>query len=379
MRKSTLPYDHAFIISLLNGDQARSNKLLEKVDCDSVLRAVKNHKIDSAIGKQCQLLNDGELRNQLSEVYQTNKIYQLRLTSELCQIQELLAGIDFLPLKGPVLSQFLHNDPTERTSWDLDILIDLKDLDQCTNILQERGYDLLTLFKTEKQKEAIIKHYHHLEFYNTKTGILIELHWSLTGIRGLEIGQKELMPFTSDISVGNNQFRLLNIEHQFEYLSIHGTFHLFNRLQWLSDLKTFVESLTEEQLKAIISHSKKNESYFFILVAFSLLNEVFSIPISSSIQNDIDNNKSVQELTRLSLREIYINSSAVKRSRLELLIRNHKTQFYTGKIRGLIKSILGRNVRPKNWQFFAFPDSVFFLNNLLSRFIWIAGKLRGKL
>jgi len=379
MSKSTLTYEHDFIVNLLAGNQSEATKLIDKVDPNSILKGVKYHKIASAIGRQSPLLPDGEIKTKLNEAYHSNKIYQLQLTNELCQIQKWFEGVDFLPLKGPVLSQFLHNDPAERTSSDIDILIDLKDLDNCTKALQVHGYDLITIFKTEKQKEAIIKYHHHFEFYNPNKEILIELHWGLTGMKGINLGLNDLVPVTSTISINNNQFRILDIEYQFEYLSIHGTFHSFNRLLWLCDIKTFYESFSDEQINSVISHSKRNNSYKFILVSLSLLNRIFSIPLNSSIQFDIDENQSVQQLTNLSMREIYLNSIGKDRSNWEVLLQNHKTQFFASGLSGLLKSLFARSVRPKNWEFYAFPDRVFFLNHILSRFIWIVGKISGKL
>lgn len=379
MSKSTFTYDHAFIINLLSGKHSKAIELLDKVDPDSVLKAVKKHKVDSAIGKESYFLPDCDLKKELAEIYEQNKIYQLLLTNELCQIQKWLDEVEFLSLKGPVLSQFLHKDPSERTSWDIDILIDIKDLDKCSQILQDQGYDLTTIFNTKKQKEAIIKYRHHFEFYNATKGILIELHWELTDMQGLKFELKDLTPYTSHISIYDNQFRILDIEHQFEYLSIHGTFHLFHRLQWLCDLKTFIELLSEEQLNSIISYSKRNGTYKFILVSFNLLNQVFEIPLELSMQKDIDANNSVKRLTELSINEMYINSSDATKSAWHVLARNHKTQYYASGFIGLLKSLFARNVRPKNWQFFAFPDSVFFLNHLFSRIVWLVGKVAGKL
>ena len=154
---------------------------------------------------------------------------------------------------------------------------------------------------------------------------------------------------------------------------------MFRRLQWLCDLHTLVDRLTNEQLDQISSHCKKNNSHVFFLVTFSLLNRVFGSRLNRSLQSEIDTNSSVQKLTELSLREIYLSTFGIKRKSWEIMLRNHKTQYYTSGFLVLLKSIFARGVRPKTWRFFAFPDSVFFLNYVFSRIVWLAGKIKGKL
>lgn len=379
MSASTAISDHSFIVSLLAGNKEKAIELLPKIDPEDVISGIKAHKLVAAIGKQIDLLPESPIKTKLAEEYSDNKFYQLGLARELDQIQKLFNGIDFLPLKGPVLSQFLYNDPSERNSWDLDILIDVKDLDKCIEIMLSMGYDLITYFNSDKQKEAIIKHYHHVELYHETRGILVEIHWDLTDIKGRKTTLKDLIPNTNKVSIGTNEFHFLKTEQQFEYLCMHGSFHLFERLQWLYDLKVFWEMQSKEQIDKIKEHSKKNNTYNFFLLTLNLLNKCFDTPLSSDIQSEIESNSAVQSLTKLSQREIYLNSTLHQHSAWSEMVRTHKGQYYNVGFKGLIRSIFSRNVRPKNWKFFAFPDSVFFLNHLLSRMIWLVGKLVGKL
>ena len=365
-----------FILNCLSGIPIGN---LSTIREDDLIHTIKAHKIVAAIGRKKDCIPESSIKDAIWGKYQENKIYQLKLTRELCQIHHLFNGIDFLGLKGPILSQYLYNDSAERTSWDLDILIDKKDIDQCIKILKANGYELMTFFTTEKQKEVLIKYHHHFEFYNEANGILIELHWKLTDMKWMNTTLDLLKPHTSQVSLGTNTFRILNFEQQFEYLSIHGTFHLFRRIQWLNDLKTFLEKLTDEQYSAVISYSKKNKTYTFILVSLSLLNEIFSVSLDSEIHSDIDSNNSVKQLTNMALREMYFNSTNKKRHSWEIMLRNHKPQYYAGGFSGLVKCVFARGIRHKNWSFFVFPDRVFFLNHIFSRIIWIAGKIKGKL
>lgn len=371
--------EHQFILNLLTrnfeGVETSSNKLETTV----LFNAIKNHKIGGAIGRHCLVLEDEKLKQKFLNQYREDKFYQLTIVKELAFVKEWFHGIDFLTLKGPVLSQFLYNDPAERNSWDLDLLIDAKDLDQCSKILIAQGYELLTKFKTPKQKAALIKHHHHFEFYHPKKGILIEIHWKLTDMKGFDTGINEVKSQSTKIVVGSNSYSILNPVALFEFLAIHGTFHLFSRYQWVYDLKTLYNSLNEDELAQIIEESKKHGSLRFVLVALNLLHDVFQTPLNPRIKHLIAKDSNVSKLTKFSQQELYFTTANVNRSGWKLMMHKHKIQYYASGMKGLIKSVFSRSVRPRNWEFFAFSDRVFFLNHVFSRVIWIVGKMVGKL
>ena len=63
-------------------------------------------------------------------------------TAELLQIAKTLQTehIDFMPFKGPILSQLLYNDVTQRQYGDLDILIQHSDIQKVAQILKSYNF-----------------------------------------------------------------------------------------------------------------------------------------------------------------------------------------------------------------------------------------------
>lgn len=370
-------YNQIFLTNILHNQHEKNEELESKVDVNSLIEAVNRHKFISSVGKSTY--SNEELQNAISNAYLENKVYQLKLTKELLSIKEWFKSTPFLVLKGPVLSQFIYNDPAERCSWDLDILIDLKDLDFCTEQLIQKGYDLITPFNTPKQKEAILKNSHQFEFYNADTGILIELHWRLTSTGKKPETIQTLQDKIETVQMSGQEFNTLKFNDQFEYLAIHGGLHLFFRLQWLSDIHALFIEMDSKQIDSLIKHCKENKSLRYVLLALNLIHIQFKTPLDENILSAIHRDSKIKNLTTLSMAEMERTTLDISKSRWKTTILRHQVHYLTEGMTGLRKSLFSRNVRPKNWQFFAFPDSVFFLNHLFSRVIWIVGKMRGKL
>ncbi|NRA10950.1 MAG: nucleotidyltransferase family protein [Crocinitomicaceae bacterium] len=371
--------EHLFVINALSNKSSDNQALLDMIDPTTLIRVIQQHKIVSGVGKVSINLPDSEINHQIDQAYQENKIYQLTLTNELYKIYDWFEEIQFITLKGPVLSQFLHNDPAERSSTDLDILVGLDNLDQCTEILIAKGYKLLTEFNSPKQKEAILKYYHHFEFYNADKGILIELHWGLLARDRQHKRIHDLIEQTSIVEISGRKFKILNLSPLVEYLSTHGTFHLFFRLQWLYDIKIIFLKLSEEKLLAVLTHCEKNKTEKQFLTALNLIHQLFGTELPQSVLDKIETTSDVKTLTKMSIRSINDTSNGITSKRTRNLMSKHRVQLITNGFSGIMKSIWSRNVRPENWKIYAFPDSVFFLNNLFSRIIWMYGKMTGKL
>jgi hypothetical protein len=163
---------------------------------------------------------------------------------------------------------------------------------------------------------------------------------------------------------------------------MHGTFHLFFRLQWLLDIQSLLLSFDKKGLSEAMEDLRQENTIKFALVAMGLMEIILGYQIEEKYALEIKQNRKIRKLITLSEEAIEGNCSfgvdIRSENRFKKMIRNHKVQYYAGGLRGLIKSITSRNVRPKNWEYFAFPDQVFFLNHLFSRIISLFLKMKKK-
>lgn len=349
-------------------------------DHDTLLRLIQTHRVIGNVARNSGQENDLVLKERIDHLHYLNKLQQLQFTAELIRVDLHFKenGIELMPLKGVILSQLIYGDPTERQSRDIDILIRVKDLDKAAAILTSMGYQMNYLFETPKQKRAIIRHYHHLEFYNPQQNITLELHWKLTSSRNFEFDTDELWSSSTLIEIGGTSFRLMSRENLLQFLCVHGTLHSYFRLQWLCDINQLLMNMDASERTILLNKMLGSESFIFVRTTLELIRILLRNEFMPEAKVDRLNPK-VDKLVRIALEEIRINTGSdlypgKQKDRFRRMVHLHRVQFLTGGLKALLLSLFGRNVRPENWRIFVFPDSVFFLNHVFSRFIWLYRK-----
>lgn len=162
-------------------------------------------------------------------------------------------GIEFISMKGPLLSHRLYGDTTYRRYRDFDFLFDQYNAEKAYKMLIEIGYHPynLEIPKTESKKKEFFKHIHDTPLYNSANGIIIEIHTKLFRYRHLPQDElnKIIKSNLTPVELSGRQFTVLNNELELLYLIIHGGLHRFRRLKWLVDIKDFLKSIPFDQKK----------------------------------------------------------------------------------------------------------------------------------
>ena len=365
----------AFLLQIIKGDQPTEVQLDEQ----HLLSLANDHRIVSLIAKNSDSLPEN-IRTPFTQDSKQIKLYQLQLTVELQRIYELLLEVPFMVLKGPVLSQIIYQNPAERQSKDLDLFVEESQLDLVIELLQKGGYIITSQYQTSKQKEAILRHYHHVDLNHPEKGIQIELHWNLTANKNIQIQITDLLKKTIKVKVGNNEFNTLEEKDLIGYLCIHGVFHAYFRLQWLVDIYMLLKQKTKEEQLALYDYYQQEGIEHYYLMTLALLHQILKLPIHKKLWDSYNASKRLKQLVKICFEEINDNDSfahgALKSGGAKNMVRRHRIQYLSEGLAGLVKSVHSRNVRPQNWQVYAFPDRFFFLNNLFSRFIWLFGKIK---
>ncbi len=364
-------------VSTVEEQQVDFKELIKLIHCHR-LAALAQHRINPS---------DLQVKEELDQIYYFNKIEQLRSLAELIRIDLKLkdVGVEIMPIKGHILSQLLYADPTERTSRDIDILLKPADVIKSIEVLQQNGYHLDTLFDTNKQREAILKHYHNLELRNKEEGFTIEVHWRLSASRSFRFDLEKIWNHGQTIEIGETRLRLMRKDDLLAYLCLHGMMHSYFRLHWLADVNNLLNKLEEQEFDQIRKELVGSELEIYFISTLYLLHKIANYPLSPEIETAISKNRSrVIKLYEIAVKEIAANNFLTERprdigSRIKRTWHHHRLQFLTGGVKAFFKSIFGRNVRPQNWKIFVFPDSIFFLNHLFSRIIWVFGKLSGRI
>jgi len=116
---------------------------------------------------------DGEVWEKLRSVYYLSAARNMRLYHELLNILSALnsRGIAVIILKGAHLAESVYGNIALRPMGDVDLLARSEDLSRVDQVLIEEGYS---------SADGMVSCQLHLAPYNTKNGLNIDVHFSIT-------------------------------------------------------------------------------------------------------------------------------------------------------------------------------------------------------
>lgn len=192
-------------------------------------------------------------------------------------------GIPCLPLKGPMLSVQLYNDPGVRQAHDLDMLIQRDDLEKAEILLLAEGYHRVTprADLSGAPLRFIISRNHHFGYHHPQRGIMLELHW-----RDTFLSERAIMDFwenNATIEFAGRKYQALNDDVQLLYLCGHGSRHRWFRLKWLGDIGKIVAENRISSWKKVIKMAKDSGLESSLALGALLIDRILLIPLPEAL------------------------------------------------------------------------------------------------
>jgi hypothetical protein len=147
------------------------------------------------------------------------------------------AGISYLLLKGPVLTQF-YDSPAQRHFFDLDLMVRETDVDAAQAALEGLGYRLWggdrylgfapagadELARATRAMRAALKRFgHELAFVTDDRSLLpIDLHWQLMPPRRMRVPAAQLWDSVTTAVLGGVSVQVLDPEATLLHLAMHA-------------------------------------------------------------------------------------------------------------------------------------------------------------
>lgn len=236
----------------------------------------------------------------LKEEFYLNKYKSFALAGELLRIIALFntSELQHIPLKGPLLSYRYTNDFTNRTSKDLDIFVEPRDLEKAIYLLNEIGYALQDSIYTPKQRASYLATFHHFCFYNKEKDLEVELHWHLHSCKINFPFINYLWNNADLITVNNLNIRLLSNIDNFLHLCIHGVNHKWRRIFWVYDIAYIIANENQDFLIRILAVAEKNSLAKEFLQTLDVVVSLFDITVPTVVKEQIQKDASVHALTR---------------------------------------------------------------------------------
>lgn len=209
------------------------------------------------------------------------------MTSELIKVIKILEenGIEAISFKGPVLSQMAYGDVVSRQYCDLDILVKKENLIDLDRVLSLSDYEISI-------ESKFLENYKLLEIGSdfsifSKNNIHIEVHWNLfRKLINNDLNKYKIWNDKKKITLNNININTLEINNYLLYLCIHGSKHLWERIEWINDIERLI-SKYDIDWKYVLNQSKSLKNRRIFLLGILISQTFYSITIPSFINDEI--------------------------------------------------------------------------------------------
>lgn len=324
--------------------EAFDTEKMQFVDMEKLFEFITVHKVDLIVLPILKKINlsNFDIAKLQQRCFQIAR-RQLLMEKQFVELLEVLDknNIDNIILKGLPLDKKLYGNCSKRVYKDIDILIKPEQLYETHGLLLELGFILtvegertFSFIKKHPYAKNIIKDF---EYINRKTGVVLELHWKVTGVGDFKTNlfEEGIEKFKYK-SVTSN---VLKDEYNLSYLLIHGYRSGWHRLKWVVDIIDFTKTQKIDQnlFKQILLKDLKE--YKSTLDFNSILKELFDfesdiLKVSPpNIIQKIANNYRVKHIKRTIYlpKEIHdkfkLNSLAFRKLVYQLLVYPSKIDY----------------------------------------------------
>ncbi len=244
------------------------------------------------------LITNHEILSAFKQQYLSIVQRNMLMSAELIKITNLLKenNIEALAFKGPALSQMAYGDITLRQYVDLDVLVRKEDIYKIDDLLKDHGYKRVIKL-TSQQEKLWIKFKHDLGLYHPKSGVHFEMHWSLLDEDyPIQMKQDALWENPQIVKINQQEIKTFPNEELLLYLCIHGSTHLWERIEWIKDIDLLIQTQEIDWNKITEKAKSSNVETIFYLGIY-LANTFFSTKLPSAISERISHEKKLVILT----------------------------------------------------------------------------------
>lgn len=312
--------------------------------------------------------------NRINQYYQYNTYLMLQYSSEMSHINSLLSEneVRTLFLKGPILATELYGDISLRTSSDIDLLVQSKDLSKVDRVLEENGY------VKDEYIQSILSdwkwRHHHFTYFHPMKNMKIEVHWRLNPGPGKEPSFKNLWSRKETSLYTGKAIYYLGYVDLFYFLVTHGARHGWSRLRWLIDINQLMQKNVSCAL--IMKTLKKYHAHLIGKQAVILSREILGTELSKEWIHILDDQstKLAQEAVFYLERMVNLHTEPLpeeircyhKRHLVALMSNYHKVLFALSTLYPY----------PEDATILPLPKLLHFLYFPLRPFLWLWRKTR---
>jgi hypothetical protein len=211
------------------------------------------------------------------------------------------AKIPLLFIKGLSVGALAYRSPMLKMGWDIDLLIDPRDLEKAADLLLAQGYS--PQLPAERERMQAWHQRSKESVWHREGSFYVELHTSLADNHRLVSAIDVLSPRQTVEVTSGVTLPTLARDELFAYLAVHGASSAWFRLKWISDFAALLHGLGAEELERLYRRSQelgaRRAAGQALLLADTLFDVLGSAP---SLREDIRRDRANGRLCRAALR-----------------------------------------------------------------------------
>jgi hypothetical protein len=323
----------------------------------------------------CDLVPASVLRElQLENQQQTARC--LALAGELTKITGALSAEDIpsITFKGPTLALIAYEDLGLRQFADLDILIRERDFQRAKQTLAERGFAPVT--PLDRGREAALLRFDNAWGFQNEHEVFLDVHWRFAPAHfDFRLGTEEMWGRLRRVRIGERTLPTLSAEDLLLVLCCHGFTHSWERLGWICDIASLIETQTNFDWEATAQRATVFGVQRILLLGLLLANEILCAELPSNVAKIAQRDAFVRKHAERFQRNLFVERPAmgiIENAALQLGMRE--------RMRDKVRSLANFVVTPRSydWMFAPVPASLGFLYYLV-RPIRMIGRYGSKL
>lgn len=298
---------------------------------------------------------------ELKALYLANAKRNLRLARLFLSIFDLLSGegIQLIPIKGPILAEYLYCDTSLRQFTDLDILIQRKDFRRTYQTLTKAGFIPCFPMSHDEETWLLRSDWEHQFIFK---GDILDVHWAVAQ-KGVRYPLKEARFWENlhAVDLYERRFNSLSPENLFLMICVHGTKHQWAKLIWIADLARFIKANPAFDWHKIIKLSTKLGFHRSICLSLLMAERFGGVQLSPEINGRLRTDIVIEQLSQEAFAAILSGSPDAENTKIGYYLRSRE------RIRDRAYFILDQTFIPKqiDWQTISLPAVLYPLYYLI--------------
>ena len=233
----------------------------------------------------------------------SNQFFAAELVRIVRQLQR--NGVAAMPFKGPVLAQMAYGDLGLRTFSDLDFLVREQDIPACLDTLGTLEYEV-ALDLSPVQEAAFRKYSYHYFFLRKDRRIAVEAHWAFAPRSlVLRINYAGLWQRAQQLNLAGETMPSFCLEDQLMILCVHGSKHLWDRLQMVCDVAEMLQACPSLDWLVLFERARSQGCLRMLLLGLTLANRLMEVPLPAQAQALIARDRTVVDLANRAQQSLF--------------------------------------------------------------------------